>query len=82
MSLKLLIDIGNSNIVFGIADLEHNKILFKWRSICNVNITSDDFAIDGIFGENTRQAVMNYQAARDLEVCGIVNAETWNRILK
>jgi len=44
--------------------------------------TSDDFAIDGIFGESTRQAVMNYQAARDLEVCGIVNAETWNRILK
>ena len=44
--------------------------------------TSNDFAIDGIFGENTRQAVMNYQRARDLEVCGIVNAETWNRILK
>ena len=44
--------------------------------------TSDDFAIDGIFGESTRQAVMNYQRARDLEVCGVVNAETWNRILK
>lgn len=44
--------------------------------------TSDDFAIDGIFGESTKQAVMNYQRARDLEVCGIVNAETWNRILK
>ncbi len=46
MGLKLLIDIGNSNIVFGIADVEQNKILFKWRSVCNVNITSDDFAIN------------------------------------
>ena len=46
MNIKLMIDIGNSNIVFGIADIERNKILFKWRSICNVNITSDDFAIN------------------------------------
>ena len=44
--------------------------------------TSDGFEVNGIFDESTRQAVMNYQRARDLEVCGIVNAETWNRILK
>ena len=44
--------------------------------------TSEDFEVNGIFDENTRQAVMSYQKARDLEVCGIVNKETWNRILK
>lgn len=44
--------------------------------------TSDGFEVNGIFDESTRQAVMNYQEARGLEVCGIVNAETWNRILK
>lgn len=38
-------------------------------------------AIDGIFGTKTEEAVMNYQRERDLEVCGIVNYETWNRIL-
>lgn len=37
--------------------------------------------IDGIFGAKTEEAVMNYQRERDLEVCGIVNYETWNRIL-
>ena len=47
--------------------------------------TDDDgneIAIDGIFGERTKQAVMSYQRERNLEVCGIVNYETWNRILK
>lgn len=44
--------------------------------------TSDGFEVNGVFDESTKQAVMNYQEARDLEVCGIVNAETWNRILK
>ena len=44
--------------------------------------TSDGFEVNGIFDENTRQAVMNYQAARGLTVNGIVNEETWNRILK
>ena len=39
-------------------------------------------AVDGIFGSKTEQAVKSYQEARNLEVCGIVNAETWNRILK
>lgn len=42
----------------------------------------DTIAIDGIFGERTKQAVMSYQRERNLEVCGIVNYETWNRILK
>ena len=37
--------------------------------------------IDGIFDDRTEQAVKSYQEARGLEVCGIVNYETWNRIL-
>lgn len=42
----------------------------------------NEISIDGIFGTKTEQAVRSYQEARGLEVCGIVNAETWNRILK
>lgn len=42
---------------------------------------NNELAIDGIFGEKTEQAVKKYQRERDLEVCGIVNYETWNRIL-
>ena len=39
-------------------------------------------AIDGIFGDKTEQAVKSYQEARGLTVNGIMNEETWNRILK
>lgn len=39
-------------------------------------------AVDGIFGVKTQYAVTNYQRARNLTVCGIVNEETWNKILK
>ena len=60
----------------------YGEVLTIQALLKGFGFTSDDFVIDGVFGESTRQAVMNYQAARDLEVCGIVNAETWNRILK
>lgn len=43
---------------------------------------SDGFEVNGIFDESTKQAVMSYQEARGLEVSGIVDAATWNRILK
>ena len=46
MSFKLLIDIGNSNINFGIADCKKEKILFKWRTASKIDITSDEFAIE------------------------------------
>lgn len=42
----------------------------------------ETIAIDGIFGDKTEQAVKSYQEARGLTVNGIMNEETWNRILK
>ena len=42
----------------------------------------NEIAIDGIFGSKTEQAVKNYQRARDIDPRGIVDGETWNRILK
>ncbi|MFJ6411954.1 peptidoglycan-binding protein [Terribacillus saccharophilus] len=35
---------------------------------------------DGIFGPNTRQAVINFQRNNGLGVDGIVGPETWNRL--
>ena len=32
--------------------------------------------------EAIEYAVKNYQRARNLTVCGVVNEETWNKILK
>lgn len=36
---------------------------------------------DGIFGQQTRTAVRNFQREHDLEVDGIVGDETWNALL-
>lgn len=40
--MKLLIDAGNTNIVYGITDGQ--KILRKWRTSYRINFTKDEFA--------------------------------------
>ena len=60
----------------------YGEVLTIQALLKGFGFTSDGFEVNGIFDESTRQAVMNYQRARDLEVCGVVNEETWNRILK
>lgn len=42
----------------------------------------NELSIDGIFGSKTEQAVKSYQRARDINPSGVVDGETWNRILK
>ena len=37
--------------------------------------------IDGMFGQNTKQAVMNFQKSRKLSVDGIVGKNTWSKLL-
>jgi peptidoglycan hydrolase-like protein with peptidoglycan-binding domain len=37
-------------------------------------------AVDGIFGANTKTAVMNFQSARSLARDGIVGQQTWNAL--
>ena len=37
--------------------------------------------IDGIFGQNTKKAVMNFQKSRKLLVDGIVGRNTWSKLL-
>jgi peptidoglycan hydrolase-like protein with peptidoglycan-binding domain len=39
-----------------------------------------DLAIDGLFGDNTAEAVRRYQAAHGLEVDGLVGPATWNAL--
>ncbi|MDT9298253.1 MAG: peptidoglycan-binding domain-containing protein, partial [Arthrospira platensis PCC 7345] len=38
-------------------------------------------AIDGIYGEKTREAISNFQLSIGLESTGIVNQETWDSLL-
>ena len=37
--------------------------------------------IDGMFGQNTKQAVMNFQKSRKMSVDGIVGKNTWSKLL-
>lgn len=37
--------------------------------------------VDGIFDQDTRDAVMAFQRAYDLDPTGVVNRETWNRLV-
>jgi N-acetylmuramoyl-L-alanine amidase len=39
------------------------------------------FGADGVYGKETRQAVMNYQRKRGLTVDGITGPETWRTLL-
>lgn len=38
--------------------------------------------VDGMFGQNTKKAVMNFQKSRKLSVDGIVGKNTWTELLK
>jgi hypothetical protein len=64
---------------------DHGTVLTIQALLREFGFTDNDgnvIAIDGIFGDKTEEAVRSYQEARGLDVCGIVNYETWNRILK
>lgn len=37
--------------------------------------------VDGCFGQKTRKAVMNFQTKYKLEVSGVVNKSTWNKLI-
>ena len=52
------------------------------NDIASVNDRINPFVIDGIFGENTKQAVEEFQEAYNLPVDGVVGQETWNKILE
>ena len=38
-------------------------------------------SVDGMFGQNTKKAVMNFQKGRKLSVDGIVGRNTWSKLL-
>ena len=52
------------------------------NDIASINENISPFVIDGIFGENTRQAVEEFQRFYNLPVDGVVGRETWNKILE
>ena len=45
------------------------------------NLGFNTKGIDGIFGQNTKKAVMNFQKSRKLLVDGIVGKNTWSKLL-
>ena len=53
-----------------------NNSLVGWLQ-CRLSV-----GIDNIFGNQTKQAVINYQKANGLSADGIVGYNTWNSLMK
>lgn len=47
-----------------------------------LNENGAELEVDGIFGDETREAVLDYQEANELAVDGFVGAETWGDLLE
>lgn len=50
------------------------------RRVSLVNQNIPNIALDGIFGSETKKAVMSFQKEYGLEVTGIVNDEMWDKL--
>lgn len=52
------------------------------RTLVLVDNNHRELAVDGIFGEETEDAVKQFQLANGLPVTGRVDSETWDRLLQ
>ena len=77
---------GNKLVVDGIAGAKTLSACPTLRIGARGNITKlmqqkIGVATDGIFGNNTKQAVINYQKSKGLVADGIVGRNTWRKLL-
>lgn len=77
---------GNKLVVDGIAGAKTLSACPTLRIGARGNITKlmqqkIGVAADGIFGNNTKQAVINYQKSKGLVADGIVGKNTWRKLL-
>ena len=77
---------GNKLVVDGIAGAKTLSACPTLRIGARGNITKlmqqkIGVAADGIFGNNTKQAVINYQKSKGLVADGIVGRNTWRKLL-
>lgn len=59
---------------------ESNLVLTCQELLVNLNYYTDD--LDGIFGNNTYQAVLHFQTDENIEIDGIIGPITMERLLK
>lgn len=52
-------------------------VLWAQQLLQKAGFEPKDGLIDGLFGENTKDAVIDFQRARGLKVDGIIGVETW-----
>lgn len=50
------------------------------RKVAAVNINIPQIALDGIFGSETKRAVMSFQKEYGLDITGIVDDQTWDKL--
>ena len=47
------------------------------QKVLNADVAANSLVVDGVFGQKTKEAVMAFQKDKDLDVDGIVGANTW-----
>lgn len=50
------------------------------RKVATVNTNIPQIALDGIFGSETKRAVMSFQKEYGLDITGIVDDQTWDKL--
>ena len=83
-----------SSLIEGIGDIPvmptvHFPLLQLWSSgdfvsllQAALNVTGEELLVDGVFGENTLEAVVAFQIANSLEPDGIVGPFTWGALFE
>lgn len=84
-------NVSNNNLNMG-SDLSYNvlkegskgryvyRLQEYLRRVSLVNQNIPNIALDGIFGSETKKAVMSFQKVYGLEVTGIVDDEMWDKL--
>ena len=84
-------NVSNNNLNMG-SDLSYNvlkegskgryvyRLQEYLRRVSLVNQNIPNIALDGIFGSETKKAVMSFQKEYGLEVTGIVDGEMWDKL--
>lgn len=65
----------------GLSKLSIQKLQFMLRVIATENPAIKSFPTDGIYNEETMEAVMLFQKEHNMPVTGTVERNTWNAIL-
>ena len=79
---KGVVKVELSELTLGMKGEQVKTIQRLLKSMGYRGVNNVALGIDGDFGANTKQALINFQKARGLTADGVCGAKTWSKILK